>query len=537
MEIFEKIKPIKTSRSHSLDSRTSRHSDQMFQQETMSRQMSPTMQRHNEPLLDMVEDITKLIIDQEKPKKNNIEMTTDFRSAEKMQKMFDKLIKDVETLKQTTVRKQNAQNTSTMLAVEPPTEFAEQDVLTNDHNLREIVTRAFPSFTVNKNSMFKGRGHQDLSIKEFLTNMNVLQATYKLSVGEFKKQLLKGTSAEAHQFLSGYVEDENVTVRQIYTYLLARFDKSLPPEEAKEKLYALRATKKDNLMKLIGTILHYVNQAAVAIPKNFRKLFVDSESCEAIIRSLPSNSQDFAQTKLVDLQTSLAEQVPPFHEFAEILTRHTRMINQDIRKNGVNEEREQRRPQQRVYAVERQESQDRGEGTNTGQTYEENRIDQTGPRRKGWGQNRNSTNNRQNFGNDRFNMQQYREYQNTSRGRPSDTRAQRGINNTYNKINYTNLQNPQRNQDNFNSNRNRFDPAGKWCRMCGDTSHEASDGCFSMRSDSGRLEKATPVKDPCKRCINKTKIPLHHPEHLCIFRKEAAKFMNKRKLERISREQ
>ena len=143
--------------------------------------MSPTMQRHNEPLLDMVEDITKLIIDQEKPKKNNIEMTTDFRSAEKMQKMFDKLIKDVETLKQTTVRKQNAQNTSTMLAVEPPTEFAEQDVLTNDHDLREIVTRAFPSFTVNKNSMFKGRGHQDLSIKEFLTNMNVLQATYKLT--------------------------------------------------------------------------------------------------------------------------------------------------------------------------------------------------------------------------------------------------------------------------------------------------------------------------------------------------------------------
>lgn len=182
--------------------------------------------------------------------------------------------------------------------------------------------------------MFRGKRHGGVTIKEFLKNMTMLQNNYKLSRQEFKMQMLRATSGIAHDFLAPYVDEETTTVKQIYTFMIARFDNSPTPEEAKKRLYALKATKEDNLMKLIGTILELTNQAALAVPKSFRALFFDSEASESLIRCFPFRSSNFAQEKFIDLRASTGN-VPNFHEFTDILSRHSEMINKDIFTNGA----------------------------------------------------------------------------------------------------------------------------------------------------------------------------------------------------------
>ena len=70
--------------------------------------------------------------------------------------------------------------------------------------------------------------------------------------------------------------------------------------------------------------------------------------------------------------------------------------------------------------------------------------------------------------------------------------------------------------------RGRRDESQKqlFCSMCGSSYHGA-ESCTNMIQDNGRkLNNIAPNYSICEKCPQNVKRKLHHPEHLCIFRKE-----------------
>ena len=380
-------------KSHSLDSKHSKTSETSSQnlQDTMDnvQNQGPDMETHQDPrqqdqvLLDLMADVSQLVLDREKEKNHGTGMVSEFRNVSKMQSDFNQMKLDLATVKAEIDKAKRDHENQNAIAVQPPTYFAPEDRMEQNEKLRESVQKAFPSFTTNRGSMFNGRGGKtgDLSVRQFLSNMTSLQDMYKLSEKEFLAQLMRSCSGIAYDFLIGHLQEGSCNTRQAYQYLLARFDRSLAPEAAKAKLHSLRATKQDDLMKLIGGILQLVTQASLGVPKAFRKLFMDSEANDAIIRALPTQSKNFAQSKLVDLQSSTEAEIPTFHSLAEVLTRHSKMINEDLAANGGSADREFRGAGRRVYQIEIE-----GKGVQEKQNSEQPPAEKEGVPTKTWHQ-------------------------------------------------------------------------------------------------------------------------------------------------------
>ena len=221
------------------------------------------------------------------------------------------------------------------LAVEPPKKFAPYDKLNGNENLRESIQANWPSFCQNRHSMFTGEKLGDLSIRQFLGNLTDLQETYFLSQKEFLSQLSKAVGGQAYDFVQGYLAAGNCSVRQLYRNLLARFDNTIPPEKAKQKLEKLRARRSDNLVRLLGDILQLTQQASQAVPPKHRKTYRDDLGAQTIINALPVLSKNFAREKLVQLQEECKTQIPSFSDLAEVLSRHSQFINEDIAENAT----------------------------------------------------------------------------------------------------------------------------------------------------------------------------------------------------------
>ena len=89
-------------------------------------------------------------------------------------------------------------------------------------------------------------------------------------------------------------------------------------------------------MKLLGNILNLATQASYEVPPNFRKIFLNSQAAEAVIRALPTYSSNLAEQKLIDLQLTCDNEtsIPNFGDFASVLNKHQRIINRDILENA-----------------------------------------------------------------------------------------------------------------------------------------------------------------------------------------------------------
>ena len=329
-------KTMRKSRDSSRESNTSRQSEeetldniQVVKAETHAEEENP----RDQVLLDFMQDISRLVLENKK-KKDTIEMATEFKNVNKMQQEFTRMKKDMKEMMERMEKKDKPVGIITPLAVEPPTRFASADRLSDNDSLRDSVQKNWPSFCQNRNSMFRGAKQPDLSIRQFLANMTALQETYGLSEREFLNQMRKAVGGQAYDFVEGHLAEGKCSVRQLYNYLLTRFDRAIPPEAAKKKLQALTAKRTDNLVRLLGNILHLIQQASQAVPPDFRQTYMDSEGAECVIRSLPVLSRNFARQKLVELQQTCDTPIPSFGTFAEVLTQHQQFINEDIEANA-----------------------------------------------------------------------------------------------------------------------------------------------------------------------------------------------------------
>ena len=546
----------KTSRSHSLDSKTSHRSElgllsprslaarnddmeNTHQMPTMSpRPMDNDQKDRDQVLLKFLKDISELVRDREK-KKNPPEMISDFQSVIRMQQEFDNMRDSIEGLRDQVDRRISSNLAALPLAVEPPTNFSPINKLDNNERLRDSVQKHWPSVQ-NKQSIFRGARQDDLSVRQFLANLTSLQKAYCLSEAEFKEQVKKGCAGAAFDFVEANLIGGTCSVRQLYTYLLHRFDRSLPPELAKRKLQTLTASRRDNLAKLLGQVLTYITQASLLIPSQFRKVWMDQEGAAAIIRALPTMSRAFAQQKLVELQATTRDIIPSLNEFGEVLTAHQEMINEDIEHHGHSG-----RMNMEIRELVKEEQKEIRTRSNR---KEDNSVDGRGQTPKGDYDDHNEDNK----------TRQYQQFQRQSRPRGRQQ-------NQFHQMNQRPYQN-QFNQSNrrgaVQGNTNRiaqgqgrwfrgnpkyrpwkedrvpqeYDSGARWCRLCGLKNHVAADQCYSMRNDDGTIARVMPCRDICTDCCDITKVGLHHPTRFCIFRPQVAKFLNKAKLDEIRKQ-
>ena len=57
---------------------------------------------------------------------------------------------------------------------------------------------------------------------------------------------------------------------------------------------------------------------------------------------------------------------------------------------------------------------------------------------------------------------------------------------------------------------------GRYCSMCGKSSHNSSDGCWSMRNSRNEVVEAVPTYNHCDLCYEKLNKKLFHPSQLCF---------------------
>ena len=65
-----------------------------------------------------------------------------------------------------------------------------------------------------------------------------------------------------------------------------------------------------------------------------------------------------------------------------------------------------------------------------------------------------------------------------------------------------------------------------YCSLCGNNNHRASEGCYAMKNDAGRVVPVTPAQIPCSICEKKINKKLYHPIKFCFNRNKPQGFQN-----------
>jgi len=211
----------------------------------------------------------------------------------------------------------------------PPTEWGKHPTLTNLAKIT-AANKAFPG-------MSKFRGHPRegfLNIIEFFTVLRNAQEQCKLSEKEFIEKMIIASTGEAHEIIS-YCREQAEGVSDIYHSLLMRFDDRISVEEAKSRLLSFKATKSMNLARVQSQIMIYANRASAQYPVGpSRQNYYNLESCQALIKALPTNSQNIATTTYNSLTARLQE-APTYSVFTRALNNHRTIMDKDIRQYGV----------------------------------------------------------------------------------------------------------------------------------------------------------------------------------------------------------
>ena len=332
-----------------------------------------------------------------------------------------------------------------------PTEFSPHDTL----NTNEKKSNLFKILPFGKNK-FSGK-NDSIKISEFLLNLNFIQKRYNLSLAEFTQALQFSTTGATFEIISHAI-DSAEPLSSIYNRLMVMYDTSLTPFDAKTQLHLYKANKSQNMMQLssdIHRLAHISSKMTQDI--KIRKLNCNSESCQTLIHSLPSDSKNLTLNQYNILCGKLGHP-PDFIQFVLFLHPYQPSIEADILKNGDSKNNNKF---------------NRHSDKNSSQSYSRSiySIDSNKDNR---------TNNRPNYRNS------------SSRNNPP--------------------QGSRKNSPSFLNNRK--------CSLCGGSNHTASDTCYRMKNQDGKVVQVTPVQQACNYCETNHNQRLFHPSRYC-FRKNA----------------
>jgi hypothetical protein len=439
--------------------------------------------------------------------------------------------------------------------IEAPTSFSPVPTLDTPRKTADVM-KLLPSGA----HKFSGAPN-GTSIVEYLYNLNQVQEQCHLSLSEFYKIMLASTTGAPYTYIMGAVLNEEDPTN-IYHNLILRYDDRLQPEEARIKLYAYKVPKTSTLAQAETVIHELATLATSSLPKGAsRKSAFNHEVVNALFRALPHQSATMARNLYSSLSAKLTVGATA-GQLSRMLNLYRHTINEDIRMNGVNENKSA--PFNNNFGnrfFRRTTPLNRG---NTPKRYVTYNITaaapvpaQTVPRPNNVSQWKARTgpsgpaNGRPNFGSPRpFSNYRNPNYQ-PNRGQfyrpnppnpnfsPIQANAPRGRYNgrgSFNRnfivgratgfLNPTHIQRGMqeakrlaragaRSNPGFMKGAN---PSKDYCSLCGKQDHRAVDECPYMVNDAGRKVPVMPCKDTCPDCPPSIKVRLNHPSFICPYR-------------------
>ena len=427
----------------------------------------------------------------------------------------------------------------------PPTEWGEHPTLTSPLRIT-TAQKMFPG--LGKFKGFPKDGY--LSIVEYLTIMRTAQEHCKLSKTEFIERLILTSTGEAHELIA-FCHEQGEEIEDIYHSLVMRFDDRITVDEAKIRLQSFKATKGMNLAKVESQIMILANRASAQFPVGeSRQAYYNLEACQALIRSLPQNSNITASTTYNSL-TARLQKAPTYSFFTRALNAHRSVIDADLRVHGSDAGRFNRFPNKRGNNSARNNYKKRAanysaysvsigapgavavsqtpfkpkpimaprgnnELKNNSNNYNSNYVAKA---RNNYSANRNRNTSYQkpntsaNYTPINRNGKGYRPSTQIPRNKPYMQARRNPNNKPFQKRVYSN------NNNRYTPNRAINNSTGRYqnCSLCGYSNHRATD-CRNMRDDAGNIKQIIPTMGTCSSCPNHIKTRLHHPPTLCPFR-------------------
>ena len=359
-------------------------------------------------------------------------------------------------------------------SIQCPDRFSETPTLQSF----ERKTNFFKLLPFGRNK-FSGK-HDSPPITEFLLNLNHLQDTYNLSRDEFSQCLLFSTTKNAFEIVSNGLKQAE-PISAIYARLMLMFNDQMSPHDAKQKLMAYIAYRDDDFMTITSYILKLATSASrlCADPAS-RNSILNTEACHALIQSLPHSSQSLANTQF-NVLASRNMSVPTYTDFCLFLQPHRSSIELDLKRNGAH--------RQNKYNI--------------------------------------AYTNKQPFNN--YKKTIYDITQRTPNYSSYNKNHSPMTSSSYRPKSYQTSQNPnynrKRNQKQNYTSFNRKEPSNMYfnrlfCSLCGGRDHRASDVCYKMKDENGKIVKTTPVQNACSICERKNNIRLFHAEKFCFNKKQ-----------------
>ena len=465
--------------------------------------------------------------------------------ARNRDRQFKTLVKQVED---NLLKKELTSHTVSM-DIRPPTHFAQKPILGSVAQKNECI-KLYPT----RNKFGNTSKDSNMDVVEFLYAMNSAHESCKISKEEFKEMLLACTTGKPHSLIRGWISS-GYDIDTIYHYLQVHFDTRLSAQEASNQLKVYKAPKHSNLAKVQAHLMELATRACSQIPEGpSRTALFDLELNQALIRSLPIESQQMVQTKFNELSARQGRAATAA-ELSQVLHSIRHIIDQDIKKNGG-------------------ERQEKYNGIRNGRIFRTGATPKGDPKRykttsalsidtphfKGYrpalGINLPITRRYQEEDFDKISLDSYNEpeHENNYYHRRIFT-TPRPYARTYQVSSLMKQENaPMLRARNYENNRitgnrqagmnskmgkmspkpsmNRSRPPHRnsnlgtnYCSLCGRRNHLASHGCPNMVDDNGKIINVLPTHSTCTDCPARITPRLNHPTQLCPYRK-AGPFKN-----------
>ena len=346
-------------------------------------------------------------------------------------------------------------------------------------------------------------GERDGKILEFLNSMCLAQARAKLNQEEFLDVLCKSTSGLAHRLVVN-LRQQGEPVDKIFACLVSTFYNGPTSSTARNQLHSLKATRADTMMRLHERILDLAQCASrLFVEGESRKIYFNNLACLSLIQALPNtgyiNAHHLSSQIYHQLSNTL-DRPPSFSDFTNALIPYHEQLNHAIRLHGESPRFKEGRSKEKFAP------RDFSRKNN----YYKPRIFNAnvfGQRDLGISENDNNSNNRgNNYGNRMPNRNlNYR----------SNNYANNGYRSGYAKGNNSNYKRNWNNNNNFSRGRKNE----KFCLICGNRGHSASEGCTKYIKD-GIPRIMSPTQAPCPNCLKISNKKCFHPENMCFLKRD-----------------
>ena len=374
--------------------------------------------------------------------------------------------------------------------IKPPAFFSKSDTLNEPRRMAEVL-KCFP--TKDRFSTASS-----VNILQHLENINYAQSIANLSESEFVNILPKCFKNEAYLHLIEWIS-HGMKVGDIYHSLTKIYDDRDNHETARIKLNEFRIRPNMKLIKIISQLQMLASRVASILPPGEgRTSLYNIEATSALIKVLPLNSSHLLQNHVNSLQAKMLR-VPTFIEVTKSITPFFTSIEADIEANAFNTFKKKnflgQLTEKREFRNKRVENWNHPNKVNSHSILYSQ------------GENMKRENFKGNFSPNKNNQYE----PNTFRGNW--------------RSNYSPRDRSERTKQNFSGNFQRFNNFSangryngtKYCSLCGQSNHNASDGCNQMKFNN-RIVRVIPTHRPCNICEEIDGKKLYHPSRYC-FRK------------------